>query len=315
MERKISYQDVEKALNNAYEKYKDNNDGNVDPRLSGDEDSFGIAVVLADGRTLTAGDTKATAPLGRIARVPLSVELLSQYTPEELAKKSKGGCCCGDKSKEQKPCPATKPKIAFGAHSVRAVSAVAPQGDHDGKYQVLLDRLIALTDGEPKFDDELYKLLSEEALSMKMAEVLKDADYMLYDDAAICLDVYARLMALRLNTEQLAVLGATIAADGRNPRSGVYAFDGAVAANVVGLMASRKLGHKGRKAWMMRTGLPAAASFGGTVVAVLPGFGAIAARSPRLCDNGVSIRAARAIADFAATLQLNVYASARVSVE
>ncbi|MDE6277046.1 MAG: glutaminase [Muribaculaceae bacterium] len=310
MERKITIKDVEKAMNEAYEQNKENRDGAVDPRLAADADadSFGIAVVLTDGRTLSVGATKTLSPLGKSARLPLSVELLSQYTPEELTKKS--GSCCAEKS----ACSA-KPKIAFGAHSVRAVSAVAPQGDRDGKYQVLLDRILGLTDGEPVFNDELYKLLSEEASAMKMADVLADAGYTLYDDAEQSLDVYARLMSLQLTAEQLAVMGATIAADGRNPRSGVYAFDGSVAANVVGLMASRKLGKHGRRAWMMRTGLPATASFGGTVLAVIPGFGAVAAFSPRLCDNGVSIRAARAVAQFAAALGLNVYSSARVAVE
>lgn len=311
MERKISINDVEQALNEAYESNKSNTEGNVDPRLAAtnDADAFGITVVLTDGRTLSKGAVKTPAAMGKIARLPLSVELLSQYTPEELAKKS-GSCCCAEKTACE-----TKPKIAFGAHSIRAVSAVAPQGDRDGKYQVLLDRVLSLTDGEPDFNDSLYQLLSEEASAMKMAEVLADAGYTLYDDADKSIDVYTRLMSLQLTAEQLGVMGATIAADGRNPRTGIYAFDGAVAANIVGLMASRKLGKHGRRAWMMRTGLPATAGFGGTVLAVVPGFGAIAAYSPRLCDNGVSVRAAKAVADFAAKLGLNVYSSARVTIE
>lgn len=311
MERKISFKDVEKVLNEAYEQYKSVEDGAVDPRIAKntDADAFGIAVVLADGRTLTAGDTATPSPLGGIARTGISVELLSQYSPDELVKKS-GSCCCADKGK----C-ATKPEIAFGAHTVRAISAVAPQGDRDGKYQVLLDRLLSLTDGQPVLNDELYKLLSEEALSMKMADVLKETGYEIYDDGNDCLDVYSRLMALQLTAEQLAVVGATIAADGRNPRSGVYAFDGSAASSVVTLMALQKLGHRGRRAWLMRAGLPAAASFGGAVLAVAPGFGAIAAYSPRLCDNGVSIKAARAITYIARKLGLNVFASARVAVE
>lgn len=308
MERRISYKDVEKALTEAYEELRGVTDGTEDARVAGKEkaDDFNIAIVLTDGRTLTAGDTRTLAPLGRIARVPLSVELLSQNTPDELAQKR--GCCrctCGK-----------KPKIAFGAHAIRAVSAVAPQNDADGKYQVLLDRIAGLTDGAPVFSDDLYKVLSEEASAMKMAEVLKDAGYELYDDADKCLDVYAKLQALELSTEQLAILGATVAADGRNPRTGVYAFDGKVAANVVGLMAQSKVGHGCRKVWMMKTGLPAAASFGGTVLAILPGFGAIAVYSPRLCEgSGVSVRGAKALQEIARKLDLNVFASARVAVE
>ena len=65
----------------------------------------------------------------------------------------------------------------------------------------------------------------------------------------------------------------------------------------------------------MRTGLPGKASFAGGVLAILPGFGAIAAYAPEVDENGLSEKAAGAVQYIANKLGLNVYASARVEVE
>lgn len=311
MERKIPYNKLEQAVNEAYDQYKDVNEGSVDPRVAGDEaaSEFGIAVVLTDGRTIAVGDTKKAAPLGRISRVAVSLELLSQKAA--CNSQGKGQCCCASKAKES----GEKPMVAFGAKSIREVSAVAPQNDADGKYQVFLDRIASMTEGTLSFNDNVYKLLSEEASAMKMAECLKDANYPLDEDAATAIDVLVKLRSLSMTAEQLAVYGATIAADCRNPRSGVYAYDGSLSQKVVTLMALRKVGRHCRKGWLMKTGLPGAASFSGSVLAVLPGFGAIAVYSPALNDNGVSVRAAGAVSYIARALELNVFGSARVEVE
>ena len=108
-------------------------------------------------------------------------------------------------------------------------------------------------------------------------------------------------------------MGATLAADGRNPYSGEYAFDGKIAPYMVTLMATR--GRHFIRGWLMRTGLPAKKSFSGAVTVVLPGFGAITAYGPEVDARGTSIKGAQAIAYIADKLGLNVFASARVEVE
>ena len=44
--------------------------------------------------------------------------------------------------------------------------------------------------------------------------------YKLYDDAAQSMDVYERLLSVKLSAAEVATMGATIAADGRNPKTG-----------------------------------------------------------------------------------------------
>lgn len=304
MDRKISLNDVRKAVEEAYETYKTNNEGSIDPRVEGrvDKSVFGISAVLTDGTVINAGATDTLSALGAISRVPVAVVLLGQNTPDQLAGKS---CSCSGAK-------CSKPKLPVSAHGVRAISAVAPQGDREGKMDIIVSNLESLLGAAPVLDDKLYEKMAADAAAANAVNSFADAGYELYDDAATSIDIYLRLRALQATVEQVATMGATVAADGVNPKNSQGVFDGNVAANVVSLLA-RGVRRCGR-AWMMEVGLPAKSSFGGLILAVMPGFGAIAAYSPLLDADGISVKAAKAIKYIANTLQLNVYASARVDV-
>lgn len=303
MERKISYEDLRKAVDEAYEQYKTVKEGTVSPYTpETDTCAFGISVMLTDGRKINKADTGVLFPIGQIAKVPLSAVLLSQNTPDALVDKSGFGehCRCQ-----------TRPDVPFSAHGIRAVSAVVPAGDPEGKYGVIMDTFLDMTTGEPVLDDKLYIRLKDEAAKADVTGKLAEAHYELYDDAALAIDLYLKLNSLQMTTEQLAVLGATVAADGRNPLTGEYAFDGAITSRIVTLMATGRR----QRGWMMRTGVPARRGFAGGILAVLPGFGAIATYAPALCACGYSLKGARAIEYITNKLGLNVYASARVAVD
>ena len=193
------------------------------------------------------------------------------------------------------------------------MSAVVPQGDPEGKFGVISDAIVALANSEPAFSDNLYKYYQSQVADNNIVDTYKDSGFRLYDDVAQTIDIYTRLLSLELSSRQLATIGATVAADGRNPYSGEYAFDGKIAAFVVALMATH--GKHFTKRWLMETGLPAKKSYTGGIVAILPGFGAIAAYAPEVDERGVSVKAASAVAYIANKLGLNVFASARVEVE
>ena len=116
------------------------------------------------------------------------------------------------------------------------------------------------------------------------------------------------------STEQLAMMGATIAADGVNPSTKQICYDGANSERIVAMMAA-KGPHKMTLPWNMMAGLPAKSSFGGAVLGIYPGVMAIAAYSPALNPKRVSIKAAHAIMSIMQELQLSVFQSAKVKVD
>lgn len=308
MERKISLDDVRRTVDEAYENFKSVKEGTIDSRLKDvNPDKFGISVVLTDGTVINKGDAQEKAAIGNISKLAVASVLLAQNTPDELVKKSGSAACCCCQGKK-------KPEIPFSAHGIRAVSAVAPQNDPEGKYDILLNRLIDLAGEAPEFDDDLYKTLSEQAKDADVENKIAEAEYDLYDNTSVALEVYLKLNSLKMSAQQLATLGATIAADGVNVINKNVVFDGNIAANIVTLAAIHGK-KKAIRGWLMSVGLPAKGSFAGAMVAILPGFGAIAAYAPELNCFGRSARGSEAIKYIANKLQLNVFASARVSVE
>ncbi|MCH5219374.1 MAG: glutaminase [Muribaculaceae bacterium] len=311
MDRKISFSDVQKAVDNAYEAYKSVKKGEIDSRVKDyvDAKDFGIAVVLADGRIVKRDSADKKFVIGDIARVAVATALASQYTPEEIVKKS------GTMPKIKHSEDDHKIKLHINKHALRATSAIEPTGDSDGKYNLLVDTLIDLTAGEPVLNDKVYESLTKEANEINVVDRLAERDYELYDDPELVVNVYNKLRSLQLSSVEVATMGATIAADGVNPVSKDIVFDGSKAATITTLLAT--VGNKRRKrAQLMEVGLPVVHSFGGGVLAVLPGFGAIAAYAPAICDEvHASAKGYQAIASIAKELQLNIFASARVSVE
>lgn len=311
MERHLRLADVEATVKAAYEKVKDiDTDGGADPRLKDvDASKFGIVVMLTDGRTVKVGDTDVKSPMGALANIPL----YAVHRQQKLAEAGTGEkkCCCCKKSQDEGEKPANLP---ISPRGIRLVSKIQPRGDKDGKYGVIEDMVVGMMGSAPELNDALYESMTETNLAANVENEIAAAEYVLYDDAPASIDIYTKLSALQATPEQLAVMGATVAADGRNPLSGEYAFDGEIAPRVVAYMAARGPHHMSKK-WLIKTGLPAKSSFGGAIVGVYPGVMSIVAYSPELNDRGVSAKAAKAIHHIMKSLDINVFDSSKLVID
>ena len=310
MERKISIADLRKAVDETYESLKDVEAGAIDPRNIGAEGKkFGIAVVLTDGTVIARGDTDVKTPLGSVGTAPLMSLIFAQGCPMDEMKKLKGGCPCSC-SVSEKP---AKPKTpGFCPKALRAFSMLEPVGDADSKYNFFVNRVADLSGAAPDFDDKIYQAVTKAAADGDVENKLAAAGYELYDSTPVALDLYAKSEALKLSARDMAVMGATIAADGVNTTTGNEVFDGAIAQNVTGFMAAESP-HKMRMPFLAIAGLPANSSFGGAIMGVLPGTFGIAAYAPEVNDHGVSIKAARALITIMKKLDLSAFSSARVT--
>lgn len=287
MKRPLDTTDIQQALQQAYQTSLDITDGAPDPRLIGvDPDRFGMTVVLTDGTTVEIGDTDVKAPLGDIARLPILLTLMQQLDePSEAAEREGAGCGCSHDD-------GNHPHIAVNAHGVRAISAVEPNGDSDGKWEIIMDGIVTTMGSAPTLDDQLYKRMTKTNIDTNAEDVLADARFYLYDNAAASINLYTRLMAMEATATQLAVYGATIAAGGHNPVTKSVAFDSALSTPIVEAMA-------------LQSPLPAQSSFSGMIVGIVPRRLAIAVYSPRVDRAGLSVRGAAALTRFLTALRLN----------
>ena len=306
MERKITINDLQNAVSDAYNEYKELDKGAIDPRVAATAKpgAFAVTVVLADGRKVECGDTTVRAALGNIVNIPVHAVLLQQLGVKELIKKAGKTCNCALRQLDLPVCP----------HTLRAVSAVQPTGDHDGKYDVIADTLVGMLGSEPVLDDKLYETLTDEAQKADVVNKVAEAGYDLYDATAPALDDLLKLESLTVTTTQLATLGATIAADGVCPANETNVFDGTLSAPLVTIAAVHGRPDRNRR-WLLKSGVPAVFSFAGMVLAIMPGVGAIAAYAPEVGKHGRSKKGARAIRAITQKIGYNVFGSARIVVE
>lgn len=105
MDRIIKLADLEKAVDEVFSQFKDDSEGELDPRIKdADSKAFGISVTLTDGTVISRGDADVKSAMGSIAKIPTSILLLSQLrNPDDLVEKAGCGCkaanTCGKKLK------------------------------------------------------------------------------------------------------------------------------------------------------------------------------------------------------------------------
>lgn len=313
MERTIKIQDVKNVVADAYSKFKNEQCGAEDFRVSdANPDDFAITVMLTDGTVVEAGDVDKAFAMGNLVKVPVYTTLFSQSeSAKEVMEKLNGGCGCNSKG-----CPSTpKPHhLPVNRRGVRAVSIIEPTGDSDGKFDIISSMMIGLAGDSPVLDDNLYKRLTADNQAANVENRLAESEFVLYDNAQIAIDLYTRLTAMRATTRQLAEMGATIAAGGRNPETGNELFDSSVSRRVVAAIAAKGM-HKMSMQWLVVSGVPAQAGFGGGVLGVVPGVLGIAAYSPKVNGKGVSPKAAHAVAYIANRLGVNAFSGESVKFE
>ena len=124
------------------------------------------------------------------------------------------------------------------------------------------------------------------------------------DDAVA---VYARACATLVDAETLAVMGATLACGGVNPRTGRRVVPERVARDVVSVMATCGV-YDGSGRWMRAVGIPAKSSVSGAIVLAAPGRLGAAVVSPPLDAQGTSVRGRRASEALSEDLHLHSFA-------
>jgi glutaminase len=144
-----------------------------------------------------------------------------------------------------------------------------------------------------------------------IAWLLKSGGNIYCDPMEAC-DVYTLQCSTLITTVDLAIMGATLANGGVNPRSNKRVIKETNVARVLAEMTMEGL-YTSSGDWAYHVGLPAKSGVGGGLLAVAPGKLAIAAYSPPLDKVGNSVRAQAAITQIAHALKLGLFNTPRRS--
>jgi glutaminase len=311
-----SPQVLNRAVQEAYEKFKDVKDGaNADyiPELAKvPSELFGVAIVTARGDVFTAGDVDYAFTIQSVSK-PFTAALVMQEQGSASVIADKIGVEPTGlpfnsilATQLLKPVSAN-PLVNSGA--IASVSLVKAKSAEErfGKIVSFFERLAA---DKLTVIEDVYK--SEAATNQRNrahAYILSVNDR-IYSDPLEAVDVYTRQCSIGVTAKQLAVMGATLANSGVNPITHQRVLDSRYVPKVLALMMMAGF-YNESGAWAYTAGLPAKTGVGGGIVAVVPGKMAVASFSPRVNEAGNSVRAMKAIEYISDQLGVNVFGSGR----
>ena len=129
-----------------------------------------------------------------------------------------------------------------------------------------------------------------------------------YGDVVSSLDVYTKQCSMLVTSQDCAIMAATLANRGKNPKTGVDVLDKKFLPYILTHMASNGL-YEYSETWMTDVGCPAKSGVGGALIIVVPGVMGIGILSPPLDKHGNSAKGILAAELLSKHLRLGVYNS------
>ena len=120
------------------------------------------------------------------------------------------------------------------------------------------------------------------------------------------LDLYFQQCALLVDCRDLALMAATLANHGINPRSGDRAIESEYVRDLLSVMYTCGM-YNFAGEWAYRVGLPAKSGVSGGIIVVVPGKMGIAVFSPPLDSHGSSVRGVKVCEDLSNICKLHLF--------
>ena len=313
--------DIQQAVDSAHAKFRTLSEGkNADyiPALAKvDPNLFGIALVTPDGKVYTAGDVKTEVSIQSISKVFTMAQVIEEQGLESIAKQigvdATGArfnsiiAVEGVRTVVGSGAPEMNPLVNPGAISatsmVKGSSADEVWKKIIGFHNDAAGRSLGVL-------QDVYKSESDTNQRNQAIGALMLAYGYIKNDWQQAVDLYTRQCSIGVNARDLAMMAATLAANGRNPVTNKQVLAANKVPGVLAVMATAGLYDDSGK-WLYNTGLPAKSGVGGGIIAVSPGKFGIAVVSPPLDDAGNSVRAQRAITAISNALGGNPYFASR----
>ena len=277
--------------------------GKIDPAR------FGIAVVLNDGTTITAGD----------AQEPFSIQSISKVFSLTLALGHVGDALWRRVGREPSGNPFNSivqleredgiPRNPFINAGAIVVADILLEGHQPKEAIGEVLRFIQYVADDETIHIDRAVANSEKATGFRNVAL---ANYMrsfgnLRHAPELTLGVYFHLCAIEMSCLQLARAGRFLAHGGRNPDTAHSVVSSERARRINALMLT--CGHyDGSGDFAFRVGIPGKSGVGGGILGIVPGVASLAVWSPGLNENGNSKLGSRALELLARRMNWSIFA-------
>jgi glutaminase len=309
----LDAEQLQKVVTEAHAKFKDVKEGkNADyiPILKTiPSELFGVVIATRDGTLYSAGDADYRFAIESVSKPFTAALVMQQYGgPQVIADKigvEPTGLPFNSKmALEIYKGRSVNPLVNAGA--IAAVSLVKATSEDDRWQKVLTNMRDFAGGADLPLLDEVFKSEYETSWSNRGIANLLFNYGRLYSDPEEALRVYTKECSVGVSTKELAMMGATLANRGANPKTGKRLLDEASVPELLSIMLTAGF-YDESGLWSFEAGLPSKTGVGGGIVSVVPGRLAIAAFSPRLNEAGNSVRAQQAIRYISGKLGLDIF--------
>ncbi len=304
---------LQSVVNEAHAKFKGVTDGkNADyiPILATiPSELFGVAIATRDGKVYAAGDVDYRFAIESVAKPFTAALVMQQYGGPQVIYDKIGveptGLPFNSKlALEIYKAKSVNPLVNAGA--IAAVSLVKASSEED-RWQKVWTNIKDFAGGaDLPLLDAVYNSEYETSWGNRGIANLLFNGQRLYSDPEEANRVYTKECSIGISTKELAIVGATLANGGVNPKTGKRMLDESSVPEMLAIMLTAGFYDESGK-WSAEAGLPSKTGVGGGIVSVVPGRFAIAAFSPRLNEAGNSVRAQMAIRYIAGKLGVGIF--------
>jgi glutaminase len=301
---------IQALLDSLHARYADLRDGEVAayiPELAkADPDLLGICIATADGFVYESGDSRHEFTIQSISKPFVYGLALDDQGASQMFTKvgvEPSGDAFNAISLHKTTGRPLNPMINAGAIATTGqIRADTPQQ----RLQRILEMFGRYTGRPMRIDREVYESESRTGhRNRAIGHLLRNFD-ILDGDPTDAVDVYFQQCSISVRCVDLALMGATLANQGTNPVTGERAIEDAHVENVLSVMASCGM-YDFSGGWIYNVGMPAKSGVAGGVLAVLPGQLGIGVFSPRLDEQGNSVRALKVCEELSRIWQLHQF--------
>jgi glutaminase len=270
---------------------------------------FGISVATVDGVSYSVGDACVPFTIQSISK-PFVYGLALDDNGTELVDTRVGVEPSGEAfnaiSLEPQTGRPRNPMINAGAI---AMSSLVAGISSDEKFDRTLSMLSRYAGRILDVDEAVFRSEQETGhRNRAIGHLLRNAGVLDGDVDAVC-NRYFRQCAVRVTCEDLAMMAATLANQGRNPRTGEQAVGPEQVERILSVLSMCGM-YDFAGAWVYRVGIPAKSGVGGGIIAILPGELGIGVFSPPLDSFGNSVRGAAVCEALSREFGLHLHRSA-----
>lgn len=304
---------VRTLLAQAHQRYLQDGSGEVADYIpvlaAADPRHFGLCIAGVDGALYSEGEADAEFSIQSISKAFLFA-MVDNVLGHDTVRRAVGVNNTGlpFNSVIAIELNAGRPLNAMVNAGAIAAAGLVPGGSAQARWEFILEGLSRFAGRDLIMDEEVYRSETASNGRNRAIATLLHTYGTLSSDPEETVDLYTRQCSVNVTAEDLAVMGATLADGGVNPRTGERAVAAPVCSDTLASLAAAGL-YEQTGDWLYEIGMPGKSGVSGGLVTIAPGKGALGSYSAPLDPAGNSVRGQRAAHFLSAALGLNLFAS------